>query len=359
MNAAVWLAAREVSARGHRAAIAVAVVAVAAALVSASEVLSRVREEAIARELDSVGPSILVLPADAPPGASATNDRGHELLPDGAANAARRALGRDLRGFEARLTLRRDREGPLVVGVEPERLPGVPAGGAAAGAVLAERVGAGAVVDVGGHGFRVAAVRPSNASAEDLALFVRLDELQAALGSQGVNELRIHLAPGVDAREAERRLGAAMRERIVRVDRGEVAEHGVHESLARHRLALYAFTGVVAGLALLIAAHLDAAERRSELATLVAIGAAPGTLVWAVVGRSLLVAAAGALAGALIGTGVGAVQDLGAARGVLRALPALSTIVGGAIGLGGAAAIPSALASARRDPVPDLQEGVG
>lgn len=358
MRAALWLAARELSVRKGRAAIALAVVAIAAALVSATEMLSRAREEAIARDIESVGPSIVILPSSAPPGALGTYDFGHETLPDGTAEAARRALGRDLRRIEARLSLPRNSERPLVIGVEPDEIPGVPAGGAASGAALAARVGVGTTVEAAGRGFRVVAALPANASAEDLALFVRLDDLQSALGPGRVNELRIHLAPGADARKAERRLAAAaFSGRVARLDRGEVADGGAQESLARHRLALYAFTGMVAAIALLIAAHLDAAERRPELATLVAIGAAPGALVSTVVARSLLLAAAGALAGTAAGVVLAAIQDPAAAGGIMSALPAMLVVVGAAVALGGSAAIPSALASARRDPVPDLQEG--
>lgn len=358
MRAALWLAARELSVRRRRAALAVAGVALAAALASASEVLSRAREEAVARDLDAAGPAIVVLPSGAAASAHATLALGAELLPDGAAEEARRALGRELRRVEPRRVLGADGDRPAVVGVGPEELPGLAADGAAAGAVLAGRLGMGDELAVGGRSFRVVSVRPATASAEDLALLVRLDALEAALGTRGVNALRLHLAPGADARDAARRLGATLRARVVRIDRGEVAEGGLPGSLTRHRLALYAFTAAVAALALLVSAHLDAAERRNELATLVAIGAAPGALVGTVVARSALVAALGALGGALAGAGFAAVQDPGAAAGILRAFPALACVVGGAVALGAAAAVPSALASARRNPVPDLQEAI-
>lgn len=355
MRAALWLAARELSARRGRVALAIAVVAVSAALVSAGEMVSRAREEAVARDLDAIGPALLVVPSAAPPDALARHDLGGALLPDGAAEAARRVLGWQLRRIEPRRVLRAEADRPPVVAVAQDELPGLPADGAAAGAVLAERLRVGGVVEVAGRNFRIEAVRPSSASAEDVALFVRLDTLEAALGERGVNVLRLHLAPGADARDAAGRLGA-MRERVVRLDRGEVAEAGMQGSLARHRLALYVFTAAVAGLALLVAAHLDAAERRTELATLVAIGAAPGALAGAAVARSALVAVAGAVPGVLAGAAVAALQDPEAGAGVLRALPALLALPGGAVALGVAAALPTAVASARRDPVPDLQE---
>ncbi len=356
MRAALWLAARELSARRGRAALAIAVVAVSAALVSAGETASRAREEAVARDLDAIGPSLLVVPFAAPPHALARHDLGGALLPDGAADAARRALGWQLRRVEARRVLRAEADRPPVVAVERDELPGLPADGAAAGAVLAERLRVGGVVEVAGRTFRVEAVRPSSASPEDLALFVRLDALEEALGARGVNVLRLHLAPGADARDAAGRLGAAMRERVVRMDRGEIAEAGLQGSLARHRLALYAFSAAVAALALLVAAQLDAAERRTELATLVAIGAAPGALAGAAVARSALVAVVGAVPGVLAGAVVAVLQDPEAGAGVLRALPSLLALPGGAVAVGVAAAVPSAVASARRDPVPDLQE---
>jgi hypothetical protein len=356
VRAALWLAARELSVRKRRAAIAAAVVAAATALVAATEVLARAREEAIARDLDAMGPSIRIVPFGALPAGPTAEDPGRETLADGVADIAARALGRDLRRLEGRLTLPRDRDRPAVIGVAPDAI-GLATGDAAAGAVLAERIGVGASVVVAGRNFRVARALPPGATAEDLALFLRLDDVQAAVGSNGVNELRIHLAPGAHPGEAVQRLrAAAIPGRVVPIARGEVAERDAHESLARHRVALYAFTGVVAAIALLVAAHLDASERRTELATLVAVGASPGSVVSMAVARSLLVAAAGALSGSVIGMVVPAIRDPAAAAGAVRALPALLAAVAAAMGLGVAAAIPSAVLSARRDPVADLQD---
>jgi hypothetical protein len=355
IGTALWLARRELSVRWTRAVLAAGVAAAAAGLVGATELLSRSREEAIALELDAIGPPLVVVPRTAPPGALATYDLGPGRLPEGTAEAARRALGAAARSIEERLVVARD-GGPLLVGIGPAALPGIPPGGAEAGSVAAERFGPGAEVEVSGRRFRVAQVRPSTAGVEDLAVFVRIDELSRAIGSPAPNELRVHLAPGVDPAWAAARLEPAVDGRVVRRDRGEVADGGAQRSLAEHRLALYALTAAIAAVTLLIAAHLDAAERRGELAALQAIGAGRGFVLAAVLARSGGAAGAGALGGILAAAALAAATGGTAAAVLARAAPGAAVLIAAAVALGLAAAVPTAIASARRDPVAELQE---
>ena len=67
-----------------------------------------------------------------------------------------------------------------------------------------------------------------------------------------------------------------------------------------------------------------------------------------------------ALAGSIAGTAAAVVlaagQDTGVAAGLVREWPVLGAAVLGALLLGIGAAAPTALASAARDPVPELQE---
>lgn len=348
MTGAGWLAARELRVRSGRAAVAVAVVAAAAALVSGIEVLSRLRERAVAADLDAIGPPIVLRHAG---GEGAGLDARTEA-------AVADALGWALRRIERRLSLPREGSRAAVVGVEPGLLAGVPPGGATAGAGLAGRLRTGDELRAAGRPFVVAGLRPSAADADDYAVHVRLGELQAALGTGGASELRIFLEPGADPAAARRRLAAAAPGVLVSgIDRGEVAERGLQGSLEAHRRALYAFVALVAGLALLVAAHLDVAERRAELATLLAIGARGSTLLGAVVARSALVSLAGAVLGALLGTAVA--WGLAPEAAALATLATLPAVAAAALAIGVAAALPAALAAAGRDPVPELQGWFG
>jgi len=168
----------------------------------------------------------------------------------------------------------------------------------------------------------------------------------------------VFLRAGVSPPEAERRLVAAdLAGTVVRHDRGAVADGEIQDLLMSNRRLAYALMAVVGALRLLIASHLDAAERRIEIATLVALGAGRRTVAGALLARAVLVATVGALLGVGIGTAAAAFQDASVAAGLVRAWPIGLTTLAAAVILGSAAAVPRALAAALRDPVPELQEG--
>ncbi|HZY05775.1 MAG TPA: ABC transporter permease [Anaeromyxobacteraceae bacterium] len=363
MRAAAWLAWREIGARLGRLALASAVVAAVVALCAGVELLARAREGAVAARIDEIGPPLRIVPAGVTAGALARLDLEGSLLPPGLADEVHRAVP-GLRLAEARLVLEMPVAGwaAPVVGVSPgaaSEARGLRVGQVALGAALAARVGAraGDEVTVGGARWRVAAVLASAGSAEDLAAWVPLQALQdLARLPEAVNELRLYLRPGTSAQVAEAALsGLASRVSMVRSDRGEVAERGVPESLRRHRQAGYLVAAAVAALVLAMAAHLDASERRVEMATLVAVGASGATVAAGVVVRSMFVAAAGAIAGFVVGAAVALLQDPGAlSLGETGPVAALALL--GAAALGVAAAVPVAIAAGLRDPVADLQE---
>lgn len=352
---ALWLATTELARRRGRVALAGAVVAAIAAAVVAIELVSRAREEALAVQIDAMGPALTVVPQGTTPGALAR----YELpgaLPRATEAKVREALGRALRGVERRLVLHREIAGARTPVVGEER--GAAPDGAAAGSELARRLGEAQAVPLEGRVLRVARTLPSTGSVEDLALFVPLGDALALAGQDGPNVLRVFLRAGVSPREAEARLArAAVGATVIRSDRGDVADRDTHASLARHRGVAYGLMAVVAALCLLIAAHLDAGERRVELATLTAIGASRGTVLGALLSRSAIVAAAGAACGLAAGTLLAWSQDPGVVAVLPRAGALAATTIGAALGIGVAAAAPTAIASALRDPVRELQEG--
>lgn len=357
---ALWLARRELAARGKRVALAAAVVAAIAAAVTAMELVARARELAIAAQVDAVGPALTLVPRGTTASALARYDLGG-MLPSDTEAAVRRTLGWRLRAVERRVVLQRDVAGsqrPIVgldayVGDEPVASRSV----ASVGSELGRTVAVGSAITIDGRSFQVTRVLPSTGSVEDVAVFLPIRDVRALGGAIGTNELRIFLAAGVSPREAEAQIaGAASRAAVIRSDRGEVADRDMHESLARHRGVAYAVMAAMAGLALLIAAHLDATERRVELATFVAIGAPLRTILAGLLGRSAVVAGAGAGAGALLGLAIAIA--LGPARQALApstwALAAF--VLGAGVCVGIVAAVPTALWSVARDPVRELQE---
>lgn len=362
-RAAAWLAGRELAARRGRVALAALVVASVSAAVTASELVARAREDAVAAQVDAIGAALTVAPAGTTAGALARRDLAGALPPATEARI-RAALGRDLRALERRLVLRREVSGTVrpVVGIEPGTLgEGRPAPGAAlVGAELGRLLDRPGFVSVEGRAYRVAGALPSTGGADDLALFLPLDSARALAGGVGPNELRLFLRAGVAPRDAERALrAAASGAAVLRSDRGEVADRETHGALARHRAAAYAVMAAVALVCLLVAAHLDAAERRVELATLVAIGASRRTVLASLLLRSALVALAGAGAGVLGGAAlaVAAGPDRGVGAVLAGAWPLLASVAAAAATLGALAAAPTAVATVSRDPVRALQEG--
>ena len=358
-SAALWLVRRELAACVRRVALAGAVVATIAAAVTATELVARGREAAVAAQIDLVGPALTIVPR----GTTATALARYELagvLPFTTEAAVRGALGHDLRGIERRMVVPREVAGALhpIVAVLPTAGSDADLDAAAVGSELARRIGVGSRITVFGLELEVVGVLPSTGSVEDAALFVPSVAVRGLGGVDGANELRVYLAAGVSARDAEARVARAVPDAaVIRADRGEVADAALQESLARHRGVAYAVMAAVAALTLLVAAHLDAAERRTELATLVAVGASRWTILGALLARSAAVAGAGAAAGALAGSVIAAVQEpsVGDAGPFAWALAAVVVGAGALVGM--AAAVPTAFAAAARDPVGELQEG--
>jgi predicted lysophospholipase L1 biosynthesis ABC-type transport system permease subunit len=231
-------------------------------------------------------------------------------------------------------------------------------GAVAVGSAAAERLRGRASIAVQGESLRIAAILPATATVDDTALFVSPVTIDR-LGAPGSpSELRMFLSPGANIRSASHRLSAALPDaQVIRTDRGDVADGEMDRALARHRVAVYLVAAAVAALCLAIAAHLDASERRTELATLVAVGATRTTLAQMVVARSALIAAAGGAAGAAFAFLLAAALDAFPSTVIARALGAAASVPCGAVFVALFAALPTAIAAAARDPVADLQEG--
>jgi hypothetical protein len=348
------LAGRELKTRPGRAIQAAALVAVAAALGAGMELVARGREASAGARIDGVGPALRLVPAGVGGSELMRLDLGRALLPAGAEAQAAAVLGADLREMRPRLVLQRGvsgRDVPVVgVGSHPSR-------GVELGAALAGLLGRPSTVDLGDGARPVGRVREATGSAEDGALFLSLREAQALAGLDGVNELQVFLRAGSPASAAVARLEAArLAAKVVPGGRGAPADEEVQGSLARGRRLAQGVLALLVGLGLAVMAHLDAAERRVEVATLRAIGAVASTVWWALVARSVAVGLAGGVAGALAGAAFAAVQDPAQAPQLVASWSVVVLVAGAAGALGAAAAGPTAVVMSRRDPVPWLQE---
>jgi hypothetical protein len=353
VRAAAFLAARELRRRWGRAALAAAVVAGSVALSVGLELLGLARERGVEARLDAAGPALRVLPGGVSAADAAALRFGGAVLVDGVEAKVREALPGAVRRVEARTVLRDPGTGAAVVAFAA----GSPGGELAPGRVvlgagLAERWGkrTGEVVPLLGRVFAIAGVAASNADATDYAVHV----LAADLGWPAANELRVFLEPGARPQEAERALRAALPQAgVVRNDRGDVADGGLQGSIAAHRRAVQLVTALVAALALLIATHLDVAERRRELALLAAVGLPRAGLAALVVARAAISGAVGALVGLAVAVLVASAQQ----EFLPGAVPAVGlAAVSLAVALASVAAAPIAIAAAGDDPVAELQE---
>lgn len=359
MRVALWLTARELRERWRRVALAAAVVASLAAASTTLELLGRAREEAVAARVDAMGPALTLVPAGLGAGELARAELAGRRLPEGLSARVERALGPDLRAVERRLVARRSVSGLDVPVIGVESAEGAPrAGGILAGAELARRLGGATTLEVDGVPLRLEGARPSTGDVEDLALVLPLERAQRLEAAPGaVNELRVYLRAGVSPRAAEQRLAVAgLDAAIVRHDRGDVAGGELDGSLARHRRVAHLVMALVTAVCLLIVAHLDAGERRVEIATLVAIGAPRATLLGALIGRSALLASAGALAGTAAGFALAAAQDRAVASALFSLWPTGAATIAAAVSLAVLAATPTGLVAALRDPVSPLQD---
>lgn len=368
MKAVLWLAWREVWEGRRRVVLALGVVTAAVALCVGIEQICRARESAVADEIDQIGPPLRLVPTGVAPSMLARYEVGRARLPPATSERVRQVLGDGLRDLEERLVIEGSVGGVRapIVGVpdgaravlEPIRV--LTLGEVAVGSELARRVSAvtGSAVSVAGASLRVASILPSLGDVGDLCAFVRRVSLEELTGSPGaVNEIRVFLNPGASSIEAESQLRAASLDAtIVRSDRGDVADRETADSLGRYRTIVYAVTGGAVLLCLLIAAHLDASERRIELATLVALGGGGATVLATVVARSVIVGGVGAVLGLLLGTSIASSAEPSTAS-VLRVWSLAPAAIVAAIALGIAASCPTALIAARRDPVRALQEG--
>lgn len=349
----VWLASRDILARPLRALLVAAVVAGCAALVTYSDIEETARDAAISGELDGIAaPLRVVADADGAP---------TKLLSVADVERVREAGGRGVRAVEPWLVFDANVAGvrTKVIGAAPgsRQATTVPAGGVVLGNVLAERLGAypGVRILIAGRAFSVG-LRPPAGNADDVAAFVTLADAQMLLDTPGaVSELRVRVWPSVSVADVQRQIQQVRGLSVLRITRGDAADKAMISTLRSHHASIAVATAMAATLCLLVAAWLDAAERRLEFAGLVALGATRRNVLVNVASRSAIVALAGGVVGAFAGsTAAATITDVTVILATAPRIIGLIAVASG--GLGVLASLPSAILAAQREPVQDLQE---
>jgi hypothetical protein len=360
----LWFVGRELLSRRGRAYGAVLVVASVVALSVTVELVSRAREAAVGLQLTAVGPALRVLPAGVTASSLVEDAPDRPRLPPGTVERVRRAAGTDLASLEQRTVVWMAVSGRRshVIGVEPgaEGLPALRPHEVALGAFLASALHADpeTIIDIHGEPFQVVAVLPTRADSDDAAAFLRLEHVRGWLASaDGTSEIRLQLRHGVDPATAAARLAVTVPGvSVARPDRGAVVEGEAQGVLATHRHLVWWITGVVSLVCLGISSHLDALERRREVAMLVAIGAAGHEVAVAGMLRSAALGATGGAIGFALGAAATAALDVTSAWAVLPALSLAVSSLGATTIVGIVAGLPTGAAAALRDPVADLQD---
>ncbi|MEA2489424.1 MAG: putative transport system permease protein [Acidobacteriota bacterium] len=174
----------------------------------------------------------------------------------------------------------------------------------------------GDALTIQGHRFRIAGLSQGTNALLSQFGFVRFDDGGAILGFPGVTSFILVRTRG-DRAAVARRIREAL---------PDVAVHEADDFVRYHDeeldsgvlpvfFGLAAFGAAVGGLIIALMLYSSALERRDDYATLKALGAGQGYLLRLVVGQSLLVTAAGCIAGALF---MCAITPL-----LLRAIPTL------------------------------------
>lgn len=370
MRASLWLAWEELWARKRLFAGSAALVAAAVALFSATELVSQAREAAVASQIDYLGPTLRLVPAGVTSTDLARFELGDAVVPERTVSQIRRDLSTWLRASEGRLLLIEavDAVRSPIIGMAADGGVGslasvrsLPPDDVLLGADLARQLGkqVGERVRFLERSWRVHGLLPPLGSAEDLAVVTRLSALQEARGvGTGVNEIRLYARPGAPVADIVARLRDTRPELGILggADRGGVAERQTAATLRRHRTVVYWLTGLAVAIGLTIAAYLNAAERRVEMAMLTAIGGTAVSVVVTLVARAAIIGLVGALAGYALGAGIAIAQDTGAGLSMAWSWTHPTAAILAVAALSMAATLPVCLRASYQDHVRSLQE---
>ncbi len=370
MKAALWLACSELWARKRHFAGSAALVAAAVALFSATELVSRAREAAVASQIDYLGPSLRLVPAGVTSTELARFELGDRVIPERMLSLLRSQLSPWLRACDGRLLLSApvDTVKSPIIGLAADggigslaSVHSLPPNAVFLGADLARRLGrkTGERVNFLSRSWQIHGILPPLGSAEDLAVVTHLSALQDARDvGRSLNEIRLYAEPGAPIAEVSALVRRAHPEFSILAGgaRGGVAERQTAATLLRHRKVVYWLTALAVAIGLTITAYLNAAERRIEMAMLVAMGGTSLSVLVTLVARAAMIGLVGALVGYVVGAGIAIAQDAGAGLTLAWSWTQPAAAMLAAAALSTAAAIPVSVHASYQNHVRSLQE---
>jgi ABC-type lipoprotein release transport system permease subunit len=343
--------------------------AIAVSICAATELITQAREVAASSEMDSMGPGLRIVPAGVTASDLAQMNFGQQFLDAQLAEQIIDDVSPWIRAVEARLMLVEEVRGQraIVVGLEPrsavgyaELLGNLQENEVAVGTQMAEKLGLreGQSLPLMRTNLKVAAILPSSATTDDLALFVPLKVVQSLAGvGEVVSELRLYPLPGNSLEKASAYLRSHYSHvKVIVPDRDSEARQGIEQSLQHYRWVLYLGMACVAAISILIWAHFNASDRRVEMATMVAVGGSCSTVFGVLALRAAIVGLIGAVLGYALAAIIALSKDYHSALPVVFTWTFLGSLITGTVIISILGAMPAALTSALRQHVTVLQE---
>lgn len=223
------------------------------------------------------------------------------------------------------------------------------------GADVAARLGwnDGAAVELLGEKFSVVAVLPATGTVDDARIFAHLHTVQRLAGKgEVINVIEVvgcckQIAGGlVDG------LNHLLPEaKVVTVTQVVQTQQNVNRLMTSLSLIFLAVLVVVGGASMATALFANVSERRKEIGTLMALGATPGLVVRLFLGKALLLGLAGGIGGYLLGSAAALWLGPYLANVAVRPLPTLGfAATGVAVAVTLLASLLPAWRAARLDP---------
>jgi putative ABC transport system permease protein len=195
------------------------------------------------------------------------------------------------------------------------------------GADVAARHGLedGASIDLLGAKFTVLALLPSTGSVDDSRIFAHLHTVQSLTGKgEVVNVIEVvgcckQIAAGLVGG-----LNALLPEaRVVTITQVVQTQQNVNQLMERLSLIFLAVLLAVGGAAMASALYANVSERRKEIGTLMALGATPGRVLRLIMGKAFVLGVLGGIGGFLVGTAAAWFLGPYLANVAVRPLPVL------------------------------------
>lgn len=368
MKSFLWFLWKELLSSKSRLFLNVALVSLTVGLCVSIELVSLSREQAVKSQTYNVAPTVTILPAGVTQ-SQLIRSNSPEFIEEKILTELKSKYSQSLSSATGRLVFNRkvNSKDVVIIGYDPqtiispfESLKNLRENRIALGVELSKRDGmrVGDHITIDGSIFTIGDVLPSSGTFEDVAVFMSLPAAQSIAKAQGlVNEGRLYAKTGISAEFLSDKLRAAYPYlNVLATKPGDGADGKIESTLKNHRTLLYGMTGLLMILCLFISAHLNAQERKLELATLFAIGASKTGVLSLVAGRSMIVSFIGSVAGCAAGAFFVLWQDYGSAKGLVAAWELFLIAVGVAVLSSILASLPAAVASGYRNHVLILQD---